>query len=126
MTVLELATFACQTVGDISDETMDFAKRAVRLKYQTMYDAHAWRESMRMLDGYPMDTDGLGRIFLPLDAEEVIFLSLSSDGVNYDVWFIASATGSNGSLATLAACLGTSLIIIGLRIWRGRILIPAN
>ena len=62
---------------------MDFAKRAVRLKYQTMYDAHAWRESMRLLDGYPLDPDGNGRIFLPLDAEEVIFLSLSTDGVNY-------------------------------------------
>jgi hypothetical protein len=83
MTVLELATFATQTVGDISDETMDFAKRAVRLKYQTMYDAHAWRESMRLLDGYPLNPASNGHIFLPLDAEEVIFLSLSSDGQNY-------------------------------------------
>jgi hypothetical protein len=83
MTVLELVTFACQTVGDISPETMDFARKAVRLKYGVMYDAHAWRESMRLLDGYPLNPDGTGRIFLPLDAEEVIFLSLSSDGVNY-------------------------------------------
>jgi hypothetical protein len=83
MTILELATFACQTVGDVSPETMEFAKKAVRLKYSVMYDAHAWRESMRLLDGYPLDQDGLGRIFLPLDAEEVIFLSLSTDGVNY-------------------------------------------
>lgn len=84
MTVLELATFACETVGDISDETVSFAKKAVRLKYQTMYDSHLWRESMRLLDGYPMDPDSGGRIFLPLDAEEVVFLSLSTDGMNYN------------------------------------------
>ena len=83
MTVLELANFACETVGDISPETLDFAKRAVRLKYAVMYDAHAWRESLRLLDGYPLDPDANGHIFLPLDAEEVIFLSLSTDGVNY-------------------------------------------
>jgi hypothetical protein len=83
MTVLEIATFAAQTVGDISDDTMTFAKQAVRLKYQTMYDAHAWRESMRLLDGYPLDPSANGHIFLPLDAEEVIFLSFSTDGTNY-------------------------------------------
>ena len=84
MTVLEIATFAAQTVGDISDETIDFAKRATRLKYQTLYDAHVWRESLRLLDGYPVDPTMNGRIFLPYDAEEVIFLSLSLDGVNYN------------------------------------------
>lgn len=83
MTVLELATFACETVGDISDETMDFAKRAVRLKYQTLYDAHTWRESLRTLDGYPYDPTASGHLFLPYDAEEVIYLSLSTDGNNY-------------------------------------------
>jgi hypothetical protein len=36
-----------------------------------------------MLDGYTVDPTMGGRIFLPYDAEEVIFLSLSYDGVNY-------------------------------------------
>lgn len=83
MTVLELATFACDTVGDISAEALDFAKRAVRLKYQTLYDAHPWRESFRMLSSVPVDSTANGSIFLPYDCEEVIFLSLSTDGVNY-------------------------------------------
>lgn len=83
MTVLELATFACETCGDISDETIAYAKKAVRIKYGVVYKAHVWRESMRLLDGYPLDPTAGGRIFLPLDAEEVIFLSLSTDGTNY-------------------------------------------
>lgn len=83
MTTLEIATFAAETVGDISAETLNYAKKAVRLKYETLYDAHAWRESLRLLDGYPVDPTANGRIFLPYDAEEVIFLSLSNDGDNY-------------------------------------------
>jgi hypothetical protein len=62
---------------------MDYAKRAIRLKYQTLYDAHAWRESMRTLDALPIDPALGGRIFLPYDAEEIIYLSLSRDGQNY-------------------------------------------
>jgi len=61
----------------------DFAKRAIRLKYSTLYDAHAWRESMRTLEALPVDPALKGAIFLPYDAEEVIFLSLSNDGVSY-------------------------------------------
>lgn len=59
---------------------MDFARRAVRLKYATLYDAHAWRESMRVLDLIQVDPTLNGAIFLPYDAEEVIFLSISYDG----------------------------------------------
>jgi hypothetical protein len=62
---------------------LDYAKRAIRLKYQTLYDAHAWRESMRTLDALPIDPALGGRIFLPYDAEEIIYLSLSRDGQNY-------------------------------------------
>jgi hypothetical protein len=83
MTVLDIASFASETVGDISDEMMNFARRAIRLKYQTLYDAHAWRESMRVLEGYPLDPTLNGVLFLPYDCEEVIFLSLSYDGNNY-------------------------------------------
>lgn len=60
----------------------DYAKRAIRLKYATLYDAHAWRESMRTYD-IPLDPALNGALFLPYDAEEVIFLKLSRDGVNF-------------------------------------------
>jgi hypothetical protein len=83
MTIADIASFTTETVGDISSEMVDYAKRAIRLKYQTLYDAHAWRESMRTLDAQSIDPSMGGSIFLPFDAEEVIFLSLSRDGVNY-------------------------------------------
>ena len=82
MTVEDIAQFCCETVGDISSEMVDYAKRAIRLKYQTLYDAHAWRESMRTYD-IPLDPNLNGALFLPYDAEEVIFLKLSRDGVDF-------------------------------------------
>ena len=82
MTVADIATFACQTTGDISSDAYDFAKRAIRLKYATLYDAHNWRESMRTYD-IVLDPNLNGSLFLPYDAEEVIFLKLSRDGVNF-------------------------------------------
>ena len=82
MTVSDIAQFCCETVGDISSEMLDYAKRAIRLKYQTLYDAHAWRESMRTYD-IPLDPALNGAFFLPYDAEEVIFLKLSRDGINF-------------------------------------------
>jgi len=83
MTLAEIAEFACETTGDISSEALDFAKRAVRLKYATLYDSHRWRESMRTLDGIAMDPALNGTFFLPFDAEEVIFVSLSYDNLSY-------------------------------------------
>jgi len=83
MTVADIAQFAAETTGDISSEGLDYAKRALRLKYATLYDAHNWRESMRVLDGVPLDPTMNGVFFLPYDAEEVIFCSLSYDGVSY-------------------------------------------
>jgi hypothetical protein len=83
MTVLEIADFTTKTVGDVSSEMVDFAKDAIRLKYKTLYDAHAWRESMRTLEGLIVDPTQKGSIFLPYDCEESIFLSLSRDGLNY-------------------------------------------
>jgi hypothetical protein len=82
MTVQEIAEFCTETVGDISSEMLDYAKRAIRLKYQTLYDAHAWRESMRTY-AITLDPNLNGALFLPYDAEEVVFLSLSRDGVNF-------------------------------------------
>lgn len=84
MVVADIAQFCCESVGDVSSEMMEFAKRAIRLKYSVLYDAHAWRESMRTLDAQPIDPALGGSIFLPFDAEEVIFLSLSRDGRCYE------------------------------------------
>ena len=83
MTVNDVATFCTQTVGDISSDAVAFAKTAIRLKYKTLYDSHAWRESqcgssisrsIRHLNGV---------FFLPYDAEELIFCKMARDGINY-------------------------------------------
>jgi hypothetical protein len=81
-TVIDIVRFAAETVGDISDEMMDFGRRAIRLKYQTIYDAHAWRESLRVINGV-LNPDLGGVYFLPYDTEEVIFFSVASDGANF-------------------------------------------
>ena len=80
--MIDIVRFAAETVGDVSDEMMDFGRRALRLKYQTLYDAHLWRESMRLINSQLDPTLG-GVFFLPYDTEEVIFFSLSYDGLNF-------------------------------------------
>ena len=82
MTVNDIATFTTQTVGDISSDSVEYAKTAIRLKYKTLYDAHAWRESMRVFN-IVLDPTLNGVFFLPYDAEELIFCKLSRDSVNY-------------------------------------------
>lgn len=81
-TVAQIADFACKTIGDTSSEMLEYAKDAVRIAYQTAYKAHAWRESMRVID-LVVDPAQDGSIFLPYDCEESIFLLLSRDGQNY-------------------------------------------
>ena len=82
MTLSEIADFTTQTVGDIGSDAVAFAKTAIRLKYKTLYDAHAWRESMRVFN-ITLDPTLNGVFFLPYDAEEMIFCKLSRDSVNY-------------------------------------------
>ena len=82
MNVNQIAEFCTQTIGDTSDDMVEYAKTAIRLKYQTLYDAHAWRESLRIYD-IVLDPALNGSLFLPYDAEEVVYLKLSRDGVNY-------------------------------------------
>ena len=82
MTVNDVATFCTQTVGDISSDAVAFAKTAIRLKYKTLYDSHAWRESKRVFN-ITLDPTLNGVFFLPYDAEEMIFCKLSRDSVNY-------------------------------------------
>jgi hypothetical protein len=83
VTVAEIATFACQTTGDISSDAYDYAKRAIALKYATLYDSHNWREATRVVDGVIMNPALSGALFLPWDADEIVFLSLSYDSQNY-------------------------------------------
>lgn len=82
MTLLDIARFCCETTGDLSSEALDYAKRAIRLKYDTLCIAHDWRESKRIVDRV-LDPNLAGVFFLPYDAEEVIFCSLSYDGASF-------------------------------------------
>lgn len=82
MTIIEIADYCTRTVGDISSEAVDYAKKAIRLQYATLYDAHSWREAQRTLD-VTVDPVLNGVIFLPYDAEEVIFCELSRDTFSY-------------------------------------------
>jgi hypothetical protein len=82
LTVIDVATFCCQTVGDTSSDMLNFAKNAIRLKYSTLYDGHAWRESMRVINVITDPNLG-GVFFIPLDTEEVVFCKFSRDGINF-------------------------------------------
>ena len=82
LTTGDIVEYCCRTVGDISSDMKEYARRAVRIAYETTYRAHAWRESMRTLEGIAVDPALNGSIFLPYDCEETIFRSLSRDGSN--------------------------------------------
>lgn len=81
-TSIDIIKFCASTVGDISDEMIEFGRQALRLKYKTLYDSHLWRESLRVI-GSQFDPNLGGVFFLPYDAEEVIFFSTSYDGLNF-------------------------------------------
>jgi hypothetical protein len=76
-TVIDIVRYAAETVGDVSDEMLDFGRRAIRMKYQTFYKAHLWRESLRVINSV-LDPSLNGVFFLPYDTEEVIFFSISN------------------------------------------------
>jgi hypothetical protein len=84
MTCLDIISYATEVTGDISSEALDFARRALRLKYGTLYNSHLWREAQRTIDGIQMDPTLNGAVFLPFDADEVISLALSFDGLAYN------------------------------------------
>jgi hypothetical protein len=81
-TCIDIIRFAASTVGDVSDEMIEFGRTALRLKYKTLYDSHAWRESLRVIEDQ-LDPNSGGSYFLPYDCEEVIFFSISFDGTNF-------------------------------------------
>ena len=83
MNVAQICDYACQTTGDISSDALDYAKRALRLKYDTLYLSHNWREATRVIDGATLDPTLNGILFLPYDAEEIVFLSISYDAQTY-------------------------------------------
>ena len=82
MTLNNIVDYCCQTVGDTSSDALAYARAAVRLKYKTLYDAHSWRETRRIYN-ITLDPVLNGAVFLPHDAEEVLYLKLSRDGVNF-------------------------------------------
>lgn len=82
MTVADIVDFTTHTVGDTSSEMQDFARKAIRLKYATLYDSHAWRESKRHVN-LVLDPNLNGTFFIPLDAEEIVFCGLSRDNLNF-------------------------------------------
>ena len=81
-TSIDIINLAASTVGDISDEMIEFGRKALRLKYKTLYDSHLWRESLRLVNS-TLDPNLGGVFFLPYDTEEVIFFSISYDGSHY-------------------------------------------
>ena len=83
MNVAQIVQYAAETTGDISSDALGYAKRALRLKYDTLYIAHNWREATRVLDGYLLDPNLKGVLFMPYDAEEIVFLSISYDAQTY-------------------------------------------
>jgi len=79
MNLGQLADYCCRTTGDTSSEALQYAKDAARLKYGVLHDAHSWREAQRTVGPILLDPHLNGAVFLPYDAEEIIFLSISYD-----------------------------------------------
>ena len=81
MTVADIADYCTQTVGDTDQDTVAFAKQAIRLRYQLLYAAHSWQESIKSftLPGVT-DTD---TFFLPIDCELIVFVVPTVNGVKY-------------------------------------------
>jgi hypothetical protein len=67
-------------VGDIDQETQDFARKAIRLRYQLLYGAHSWQESIR---AYSISLNATDTFFLPIDAELIVWVTPSIGGLRY-------------------------------------------
>ena len=80
MTVADIADFCTQTVGDMDQDTVAFAKQAIRLRYQLLYGAHSWKEAIKSFTLTISDTD---TFFLPLDCELIVFVVPTVNGVQY-------------------------------------------
>jgi hypothetical protein len=80
MNLGEIVDFCCSTVGDIDQDSQDFARQAVRLRYQLLYGAHLWQESIQGFTVSIADTD---TFFLPLDSELIVFVVPVINGYKY-------------------------------------------
>ena len=80
MTISDLSNYATQTVGDIDADSVAYAKQAARLRYQILYGAHLWQESIQDYSFTLADTD---TFWLPLDAELIVWVVPFINNVKY-------------------------------------------
>jgi hypothetical protein len=80
MTIGEIADLCSKTVGDIDQDTVAFAKQAIRMRYQLLYASHNWQESIAGFQFNLADTD---TFWLPLDAELIIWVVPFINGIKY-------------------------------------------
>ena len=78
MTIGEIVDFTTSTVGDIDDDTKDFARKAIRLRYQLLYGAHAWQEAIQP---YTITITNTDTFYLPIDCELIVWVTPSISGV---------------------------------------------
>jgi hypothetical protein len=80
VTTGEIIEFVCATAGDIDDDSKDFARSAIRLRYQLLYGAHLWQESIESSTVAVADTD---TFFLPGDCELIVFVTIGGKRLAY-------------------------------------------
>jgi len=80
MTVADISDYCTKVVGDIDQDTVAFAKQAIRLRYQILYGSHNWQESIQSSNLTLSDTD---TFFLPGDSELVIWVVPFINNVKY-------------------------------------------
>jgi hypothetical protein len=80
MTIADIIDFTTATVGDIDQDSQDFARQAIRLRYQLLYGAHLWQESIQ---GFTVSIANTDTFFLPLDSELIVFVVPIINGYKY-------------------------------------------
>ena len=80
MTILEIADLTTKIVGDIDSDTVAFAKQAIRMRYQILYGAHLWQESIQDYTFSLADTD---KFWLPVDAELIVWCVPFINNIKY-------------------------------------------
>jgi hypothetical protein len=70
--VQAISDFATATVGDIDEDSVAFAKKSIRLRYQLLYGAHNWVEAQKRVTVGPYSNTG--DFYLPLDCELILYV----------------------------------------------------
>jgi hypothetical protein len=78
MKIGDIIDHCTETAGDVDDESKDFARKAIRLRYQLLYGAHLWQESIRSFRLSIADSDSF---FLPIDCELIVYVVPLLDGI---------------------------------------------